>query len=56
MLQYSIQPLFESNLFNWLTTALQEKLGNANILEKDIFFYLSSDLICSAVKTYVVVA
>jgi hypothetical protein len=56
LLQYSIQPLFESNLFNWLASALTTKLGEANLLEKDIFFYLSSDLICTAVKTYVVVA
>jgi len=48
--------MFESNLFQWLALALTEKLAaeDKNILEKDMFFYLSADLLCTSVRTYVV--
>jgi len=39
-----------------LAITLNEKLSGDAILEKDIFFYSCADLICSAVKTYVIIA
>ena len=54
--KFAVIPLFESNLFQWVAATLTEKLGNQAILEKDVFFYLSADLVCASVRTYATVA
>jgi hypothetical protein len=54
LLESAIQPLFNSNLFKWLADKLTAKIGvEDNLLTKDIFLYLSGDLVLSAVKTYI---
>jgi hypothetical protein len=39
-----------------MTSTLTEKLGNAAILEKDVFHYLGTDFVFASVKAYVQVA
>ena len=52
ILEYSIQPVFNSHLLKGVAETLKETFSVENALAKDIFFYLSADLVSSAIKTY----